>query len=122
MGDMLDDISLLRLRKALMFAKECSVPWKQAPKTKPNMTWYRPTCGQQDWIHQDVKIQIGQGIGYIILNRPDQKNTLNDTIMHGLMDAVFAFLEPTIRILVIMAEGKFFSVGEDELVLKHMRD
>jgi len=42
--------------------------------------------------------------------------------MHGLMDAVFAFLEPTIRILVILAEGKFFSVGDDELVLKHMRD
>jgi len=120
--EMIEEASLERLRKALAFSKDCSVPWKKSPKTKPDKTWYRPTCRQTDWMHQDVKIEVGQGIGYIKLNRPDQNNSLNDTIYHGLMDAVFAFLDPTIRILVIMSEGKFFSCGDDELVLKHMRD
>merc|ERR1712232_146403 len=72
-------------------------------------------CGSQDWWHQTVGFECGDGIAYLTLNRPDANNSLNDEMADALHDAIFELhrRKGDIRIVVLRAEGKMFCGGAD---------
>jgi methylglutaconyl-CoA hydratase len=101
---------------------DAGTPWKKVPSVRPRLDWHTPTCTPEDWRHKDVKLQLSQGIAYVTLNRPSEGNTLNDTIMHGLTDAIFSLhARQDIRVVVFMAEGPIFCAGLDPNATKHRR-
>ncbi|CAE7472815.1 crt [Symbiodinium sp. CCMP2456] len=80
----------------------------------------RPTCGSENWHHKDVLFEIGEGIAYITLNRPEANNALNETTSQALQDATCELhMRRDIRIVVLRAEGSMFCAGGDP---KHFFD
>lgn len=73
-----------------------------------------PRCGAINWSHSDINLELGEGIGYITLNRADANNSLTDSIMQGLHDAACELARRSdIRVVVLRAEGKMFCAGAD---------
>jgi methylglutaconyl-CoA hydratase len=73
-----------------------------------------PSCSSANWKHQDVNFEIGDGIAYLTLNRPDSNNSLNESLSQALYDATFELTtRRDIRIVVLRAEGKMFCAGGD---------
>eukprot|EP00931_Biecheleriopsis_adriatica_P106037 TRINITY_DN80554_c0_g1_i1.p1 TRINITY_DN80554_c0_g1~~TRINITY_DN80554_c0_g1_i1.p1 ORF type:complete len:336 (+),score=96.14 TRINITY_DN80554_c0_g1_i1:54-1061(+) len=121
----------LALKEAELLAKEECVQlpekhldgYSYAPTTKvvDKASWevfptppVKPTCSSENWHHKDVLFEIGEGIAYITLNRPDANNTLNETISQALQDATYELHQrKDIRIVVLRAEGKMFCAGGD---------
>ena len=61
-----------------------------------------------------IKITIEDGIGLIILDRPDALNALSDTLMHELSNAINTFdSNPDISVLIITGNDKAFAAGAD---------
>ena len=61
-----------------------------------------------------TKLNITNNILTITLNRPEKKNALNNVMMHELNYALaYAKQEPSIRVVVIAAEGDIFCAGAD---------
>lgn len=84
-------------------------PWDITPT--PNRP---PQCASFNWSHREVNFEVGEGIAYITLNRPDANNALNEGIQRGLEDAVFQLhRQVDIRCVVLKAEGKMFCAGGD---------
>jgi enoyl-CoA hydratase len=53
-------------------------------------------------------------VGYLRLNRPDKLNALNQEMQDGLMAGLTAHEnDPTVRVVVICANGRAFSTGGD---------
>lgn len=89
-------------------------PWCQAPDPKPDLMWHTPTCDSYDWKHKDVKFEVSDGIAYVILNRPSENNSMNDTLGAGINDALYALhARPDIRVAVFTGEGRMFCAGGD---------
>lgn len=66
-------------------------------------------------INSSVNIESGGGVGWIILNRPDQINAINDDIRTGVPQALRAFdLDEKVGAVVIRGEGpRGFCAGAD---------
>jgi 2-(1,2-epoxy-1,2-dihydrophenyl)acetyl-CoA isomerase len=60
-----------------------------------------------------VEWSIGDGIGRIVLNRPDQANALSEAVFVLLVRAVDELLEAKPRVLLLSARGRYFSCGGD---------
>jgi len=89
-------------------------PWLATIDATPDLGFFAQTCKSDDWRHQDVKLEISQGIGYVIMNRPNENNSLNDTIGNGMSDATLCMHQrPDLRIVVLTAEGRMFCAGGD---------
>lgn len=97
--------------------------YKYAPKTRishkhpwdvPAVANAVPRCRSANWIHKDVNFEIGMGIAYITMNRPDTNNGLSDSIVQALHDACCELHQrPDVRVVVLRAEGKMFCAGSD---------
>lgn len=73
-----------------------------------------PKCSSGNWAHKEVKFEIGQGIAYITLNRPDANNALNEQVSQALHDAAYELHQrKDIRVVVLRAVGKMFCAGGD---------
>jgi len=84
-------------------------PWDVLPV--PNAV---PKCRSANWLHKDVNFEIGRGIAYLTLCRPDANNALNDTISQALHDACAELHNRSdVRVVVLRAEGKMFCAGSD---------
>eukprot|EP00933_Yihiella_yeosuensis_P046995 TRINITY_DN42614_c0_g1_i1.p1 TRINITY_DN42614_c0_g1~~TRINITY_DN42614_c0_g1_i1.p1 ORF type:complete len:360 (+),score=71.94 TRINITY_DN42614_c0_g1_i1:42-1082(+) len=84
-------------------------PWEVMPAPSGN-----PQCTSANWKHKDVNFELGQGIAYITLNRPEANNALNESISQALYDAVHELhSRKDIRVVVLRAEGKTFCAGGD---------
>mmetsp|Transcript_23349 Transcript_23349/g.43911 ORF Transcript_23349/g.43911 Transcript_23349/m.43911 type:complete len:339 (+) Transcript_23349:70-1086(+) len=80
----------------------------------------RPVCTSENWFHKDVLFEIGEGIAYITLNRPEANNAMNESTGQALMDATCELQgRKDIRIVVLRAEGSMFCAGGDP---KHFFD
>lgn len=90
-------------------------PWQRPPESQPDLSWHVPTCSLDKWTHKDVKCNLSEGVTYITLNRPNENNVLNETIIAGLCDAIFLLhgQKESIRAVVFTAEGKMFCGGGD---------
>mmetsp|Transcript_13836 Transcript_13836/g.41294 ORF Transcript_13836/g.41294 Transcript_13836/m.41294 type:complete len:340 (-) Transcript_13836:100-1119(-) len=86
---------------------------KQSWETLP-MPNRIPKCTSANWSYTDVNFELGEGIAYLTLNRPDANNALNSGISEALHDATFELhRRKDIRIVVLRAEGKMFCAGGD---------
>lgn len=80
----------------------------------------KPSCTSENWHHKDLLFEIGDGIAYLTLNRPDVNNVLNESMAQALQDATCELhLCRDIRIVVLRAEGSMFCAGGDP---KHFFD
>src|SRR5215470_13577742 len=58
--------------------------------------------------------RVENGVGWIVLNRPDARNALNAEMRQGYLDALARCAEdPEIRAVVLTATGKGFCTGAD---------
>ncbi len=67
-------------------------------------------------MNDDIRTEIDAdtGIGTITLNRPKQRNPLSSSVMRQVTDALAVLsMNPTVRAMVIAAEGPAFSAGHD---------
>lgn len=63
---------------------------------------------------ETVKSETRNGVGWIILNRPDKLNAFNEQLGDDLLEALKeGEKSPEVRCLVVTGEGRAFSVGED---------
>mmetsp|Transcript_41650 Transcript_41650/g.96502 ORF Transcript_41650/g.96502 Transcript_41650/m.96502 type:complete len:406 (+) Transcript_41650:107-1324(+) len=89
-------------------------PWETAPNPKPDLMWHTPTHGCSDWQHHDVRMEVGTGIAYVIFNRPNENNSMQDTLGAGINDSLFALhARPDIRVAVFTGEGRMYCAGGD---------
>ena len=68
-----------------------------------------------------IKVQLGESIAWINLNRPEVRNALNDTMICELME-VFEWLNSRddISVVVVKGNGKAFCAGADLAYMKAM--
>lgn len=68
-----------------------------------------------------VLIDIADCIATITLNRPDKGNALSAAMMDALHEKIDAAMaDPTVRVVILTANGKIFSAGHDlEEMLEH---
>src|SRR5215467_975946 len=58
--------------------------------------------------------RVENGVGWIVLNRPDARNALNAEMRQGYLDALARCAEdPEIRAVVLTGTGKGFCTGAD---------
>uniref|UniRef100_A0A7S2LWI6 3-hydroxyisobutyryl-coenzyme A hydrolase n=1 Tax=Zooxanthella nutricula TaxID=1333877 RepID=A0A7S2LWI6_9DINO len=89
-------------------------PWSKIIDPNADLTWYHPSCSLEDWKHDQVKIEVGQGIAYVIFNRPNTNNELDAGIYAALADAMVCLhSRKDLRCVVFSGEGKMFSGGTD---------
>mmetsp|Transcript_116365 Transcript_116365/g.324242 ORF Transcript_116365/g.324242 Transcript_116365/m.324242 type:complete len:373 (-) Transcript_116365:150-1268(-) len=89
-------------------------PWQKSPNPMPDLNWYSPTTALDSWTHKDVKVELGPGIAYIVINRPDHDNLMNENVLVGLIDALFNLhYRKDIRLVVFTGSGTLFCGGAD---------
>ena len=67
-----------------------------------------------DYSYECVKVEVGDGIGWAIMNRPEKRNAMSPQL-HYDMDDALARLEtdPDARVIVVTGAGGNFSAGQD---------
>jgi methylglutaconyl-CoA hydratase len=95
--------------------------YKYLPKTvvKELQTWEvtplpssMPTCSSANWHHSEVNFELGEGIAYLTLNKPESNNAITASMQQALEDAANELhRRQDIRILILRAEGKMFCAG-----------
>lgn len=72
---------------------------------------------------QTIKIQLGESLAWINLDRPDSRNALNPEMIHELTEA-FDWLgsRDDIRVIVLKGNGKAFCAGADLAYMKAMSE
>ena len=68
-----------------------------------------------------IKVQLGESIAWVNLDRPEIRNALNDTLINELTEA-FDWLNSRddIRVIVVKGNGKAFCAGADLAYMKAM--
>mmetsp|Transcript_57444 Transcript_57444/g.136563 ORF Transcript_57444/g.136563 Transcript_57444/m.136563 type:complete len:404 (-) Transcript_57444:138-1349(-) len=116
-----DQKGLKKLFKQFEMKAAAGGPWNQFSQLQPDLDWHTPTCDENSWKHKDVLLQLGEGIAYVTLNRPDQSNCINDTVIEGLCDAVFVLHRRLdIRVVCFMANGPVWCGGEDPARIRRL--
>ena len=70
-----------------------------------------------------IKVQLGESMAWVNLDRPDVRNALNDTLISELTE-VFDWLNSRddIRVIILRGNGKAFCAGADLDYMKAMAD
>mmetsp|Transcript_115589 Transcript_115589/g.222761 ORF Transcript_115589/g.222761 Transcript_115589/m.222761 type:complete len:350 (+) Transcript_115589:93-1142(+) len=99
---------------APVFAPAKRVAERPVPE-EVGLWWHVPGCTSANWKHTDVKFEVDEGIAYLTLNRPAQKNAITSSVHMALRDAVSELYarQGDIRVVVLQAEGAYFSSGGD---------
>lgn len=68
-----------------------------------------------------IKVQLGESVAWVSLDRPEVRNALNDTMIRELTEA-FDWLNnrDDVRIVVVKGNGKAFCAGADLNYMKEM--
>lgn len=73
--------------------------------------------------YQYIQAQIEEGIGRIVLNRPEKRNAFNDRLVAELKSALRSFFEDSsCRIIVFSGQGPAFSAGADLSYLQSLQN
>ena len=71
-----------------------------------------PTSTAADWKHTAVNFELGEGIAYSTVSRPEANNALTEQVTNALHDATFElYRRRDIRLVVLRAKGKMFCAG-----------
>ena len=67
-----------------------------------------------EYNYENVKVEVRDGIGWAIKNRPEKRNAMSPQLHHDMDDAL-ALLEtdPDTKIVVITGAGNSFCAGQD---------
>jgi enoyl-CoA hydratase/carnithine racemase len=72
--------------------------------------------------YRTIRVEKKEGIGYLILNRPEVRNAFNQEMIDEIRDALSLIdKEEEIRVLIITGEGKAFQAGADITELSLMK-
>ncbi len=64
--------------------------------------------------YQHIRVRVESPLGRVTLNRPSSINTLSLELLHEVIAALDALADhPDVRVVIIDAEGRGFSVGHD---------
>jgi len=66
-------------------------------------------------VSDEVIYEVSEGVALITINRPDRRNALNSTVLHGIEDGLAkAKSDPQVRVVVLTGAGdKAFCAGAD---------
>lgn len=93
-----------------------NAPWDSAPNPKPDLSWYFPSQGLEGWSHQELKIEMSEGITYVTFNRPDDHNKITDSIITAMADCCLNLQHrKDMRVVVLSGTGAVFCGGSDPL-------
>ena len=68
-----------------------------------------------------IKIQLGESVAWVNLDRPEVRNALNPEMIHELTEAIYWLdCRNDIRVIVIKGNGKSFCAGADLGYMKEM--
>ena len=68
-----------------------------------------------------IKIQLGESVAWVNLDRPEVRNALNPVMIHELTEAVeWLGSRDDIRVIVLKGNGKVFCAGADLAYMKAM--
>lgn len=71
--------------------------------------------------HTCIDVEIGDGVAYLRLNRPELHNAFNETMIAELTQAFAALdADPAVRVVVLGAHGNSFCAGADLNWMKRM--
>mmetsp|Transcript_51369 Transcript_51369/g.112599 ORF Transcript_51369/g.112599 Transcript_51369/m.112599 type:complete len:375 (-) Transcript_51369:134-1258(-) len=91
-------------------------PWNKVPDPRPDLSWYFPTAPLDNWPHDGLKIETGEGITYATMNRPGEDNKLSDSMITALADCCFNLqYRKDMRVVVLSGAGAMFCGGGDHL-------
>lgn len=64
--------------------------------------------------YKNVKVEVEDGIGWVILNRPEKRNAMSPDL-HWEMDEIVGQVEgdPDIKVMVLTGAGESWSAGQD---------
>jgi enoyl-CoA hydratase len=72
--------------------------------------------------YSTIRFEKREGIGYLILNRPEVRNAFNQVMIDEIQDALKRIDKDFgIRVLIITGEGKAFQAGADIAELSRMK-
>ena len=72
---------------------------------------------------EHVQVSADDGIGRIVLNRPDKRNALTHAMMTAILDALERFsLDDAIRVVLLTANGSSFCAGVDLADMQAVRE
>jgi trans-feruloyl-CoA hydratase/vanillin synthase len=67
-----------------------------------------------DYTYDNVKVEIGDGIGWLYLNRPAKRNAMSPALNEEMADALIRLEgDDDVRVLVLTGVGDAFSAGMD---------
>src|SRR5262245_58866107 len=70
-----------------------------------------------------VLVSAGNGVGRIVLNRPDKRNALTHAMMTTILDALDQFgRDEAIRVVLLAANGSAFCAGVDLADMQAVRE
>ncbi len=67
-----------------------------------------------DYKYECVKVRIGDGIGWALLNRPHKRNAMSPQLHYDMDDALARLeVDDNVKVVVVSGEGGNFSAGQD---------
>ena len=67
-----------------------------------------------DYSYECVKVEIRDGIGWAILNRPEKRNAMSPQLHYDMDDALARLeVDPDVKVVVVTGAGGNFSAGQD---------
>ena len=67
-----------------------------------------------DYAYENIKVEVRDGIGWAIMNRPEKRNAMSPQLHYDMDDALNRLeVDPDARVVVITGAGGNFSAGQD---------
>ena len=67
-----------------------------------------------DYSYENVKVEVRDGIGWAIMNRPEKRNAMSPELHYDMEDALARLeVDPDVKVVVITGAGGNFSAGQD---------
>ena len=64
--------------------------------------------------YENVKVELRDGIGWAIMNRPEKRNAMSPQLHYDMEDALARLeVDPDAKVVVITGAGGYFSAGQD---------
>ena len=67
-----------------------------------------------NYSYENVKVELRDGIGWAIMNRPEKRNAMSPQLHYDMEDALARLeVDPDAKVVVITGAGGYFSAGQD---------
>lgn len=67
-----------------------------------------------DYRYENVRVDVRDGIGWAIMNRPEKRNAMSPDLHYDMEDALARLeVDPDVKVVVVTGAGGNFSAGQD---------